>query len=223
MTRIKAVIFDMDGVLIDSEPLWQQAGIHYFNQLGLPVSAEDMRQMVGVPSKEVIRKLYQQYGAADLSVEQATEQYCRSAIDLILDKQPLMDGVKPLLVRLRQHNLKIAVASASPRELLESITQKCGIRDYFSAIASATELPYNKPHPAVYLHAAQQLGVEPHFAVGIEDSVVGMTAVKAASMCCIAVPSAHEEDDPRWALADYKLSSLNQIDDRLLTGLIQHR
>ncbi|MDH3000709.1 phosphatase [Chelonobacter oris] len=220
---ISAVIFDMDGVLIDSEPLWQHAAIEYFNRLGLSVTAADMQQMTGVPADDVVRHLYRRYGAAPLSVEEATEQYHQAATALILQRQPLFPGVKPLLARLAQRNVKMAIASASPLYLLESITQKCGIRHYFSAIASATELHYNKPHPAVYLHAADLLGVEPHFAVGIEDSVTGMTAVKAASMCCIVLPSAAEEHDPRWALADYKYRSLEDIDEAFLDRLIQHR
>ncbi|SMB87090.1 sugar-phosphatase [Pasteurella testudinis DSM 23072] len=216
---ISAVIFDMDGILIDSEPLWQQAGVDYFNQIGLPVSMADMQPMTGVPSDEVVRRFYRQYGAAALSVETATEQYHHTATELILQRKPLFDGVKPLLARLAQRNIKMAVASASPHALLQQITEKCGIRHYFSALVSAADMPYSKPNPAVYLCAAQQLGVEPHFALGIEDSVTGMTAVKAAAMRCIVIPSVAEKDDPRWALADYKLDSLDHIDDHFLNRL----
>lgn len=220
---ISAVIFDMDGVLIDSEPLWREAGVRYFNQIGLAVTPQDMEQMTGVPSDEVVRRFYRQYGTTKLTIEQATEQYHQTATALILQEKPLFDSVKPLLERLHQRNIKMAVASASPRVLLENITQKCGIQHYFSAIASATEQPYSKPHPAVYLAAAEQLQVDPHRTIGIEDSVVGMTAVKAAAMRCIVVPSLSERNDPRWVLADYKFNSLDQIDDKLLDGLTQYR
>lgn len=220
---ISAVIFDMDGVLIDSEPLWEQAGVTYFNQLGLPVSHADMQQMTGVPSDEVVRHFYRQYGAAQLSVATATEQYHQAATALILQQKPLFPTVKPLLARLAQRRIKMAIASASPQALLEQICEKCGIRDYFLAIVSAADLPRSKPHPEVYLRAAEQLAIDPIEALGIEDSITGMTAVKAAAMPCVVVPSAAERADPRWVLADYQFHSLDELDDAFLNQLTQHR
>ncbi|MDU8924838.1 hexitol phosphatase HxpB [Pasteurellaceae bacterium LIM206] len=218
---IKAVIFDMDGVLIDSEPLWKQAGIDIFNQAGIPVTYEDMLALTGVSSVGIVEALYKKYqvNPIPMSVNDMAKQLDDHAISLILEKKPLIAGVKKTLENLTALGYKMAVASASPRKLLEEITRLCGIAHYFSYLSSATELSHNKPHPEVYLHAAEMLGVKPNECIGIEDSVIGMIAVKAASMKCIVIPGILDSNDPRWTLADIKLNSLLEINETLLNQL----
>lgn len=214
----KAFIFDMDGLLINSEPLWRQAGLDVLPQYGLPVTLQDFIGWTGTPVPTLVEKAVQRY---EVAVNQAvvSDHFTNTAIDLILQEKPLMPGVKETLALLKQHGIKMAIASASPRKLLENIVTSCGIADYFSVISSAAELSYNKPHPEVYLHAAKQLGVSPMEAVGLEDSRVGMISVKAANMTAIVIPS--EEDRPQayWALADYQLTSLLDINEAFLARL----
>ncbi|SYL73536.1 2-deoxyglucose-6-phosphate hydrolase YniC [Klebsiella pneumoniae] len=111
----------------------------------------------------------------------------------------------------QSQGLKIALASASPLYMLESVLEMFNIRHYFDAVVSAGDLPYSKPHPQVYLNAAEALGVPPVQCVALEDSVNGMIACKAARMRSIVVPSAEMAADPRWSLADYRLSSLSEL------------
>lgn len=214
----KAFIFDMDGLLINSEPLWRQAGLEVLPQYGLPVTMQDFVGWTGTPVPTLVEKAVRRYGV-EVDVVDVSEHFIHRAIDLILKTKPLMPGVKETLALLKQHNIKMGIASASPRKLLENIVTSCGIADYFSVISSAAELHYNKPHPEVYLHALRQLGVSPMDAVGLEDSRVGMISVKAANMTAIVIPS--EEDRPQayWALADYQLTSLLEINEDFLARL----
>ncbi|MFZ7171507.1 hexitol phosphatase HxpB [Avibacterium volantium] len=209
--KFQAVIFDMDGVLIDSEPFWKQAGVEVFGQIGIPVSLQEMQELTGMPALGIVKTVYQRYQKTPVPVEEMVKRMNDCAISMILENKPLMPNVPETLEKLTALGCKLAVASASPRYLLEQITERCGIAPYFQYLSSATELDYNKPHPQVYLHAAQQLGAEPQACLGIEDSVLGMTAVKAASMRCAVIPAPVERTDPRWALADYQLEQLAQI------------
>ncbi|MGF7454018.1 hexitol phosphatase HxpB [Pasteurella bettyae] len=216
---IKAIIFDMDGVLIDSEPLWKQAGIETFNTYGIPVTWKDMMALTGIPAKGVATLLYEKYHLSPLPIDEMADKFNQHAINLILEKKPLISGVKETLEKLTALGYKMAIASASPRSLLEGITKSCGIDQYFTYLSSATELSYNKPHPEVWLNAAKVLGVDCYECIGIEDSIIGMISVKAASMKCIVVPGIIGPNDPRWSLADKKLSSLLEINQQIIKQL----
>ncbi|WP_373099905.1 MULTISPECIES: hexitol phosphatase HxpB [Pasteurellaceae] len=219
---VKAIIFDMDGVLIDSEPLWKQAGVEIFNAFDLPVTWADMVALTGLPSRAIVEKIYQKYHNAPVPADEMASRLNTHAIDMILKQKPLMPGVTETLEKLTALGYRLAVASASPRKLLEEITRRCDIAQYFAYLSSATELDYNKPHPQVYLHAAEQLQTAPGDCLGIEDSVIGMTAVKAASMKCVVIPDNATKTDPRWSLADAKLTSLRDINQALLEKLAAH-
>lgn len=216
---IKAVIFDMDGLLIDSEPLWKQAGIDCFNAVGIPVTLEDMLALTGIPAPEIAKAIFQKYNQFPMPTEEMGKKINEYAINLILEQKPLMKGVKETLEKLTALGYKLAIASASPRFLLENITKSCGIFDYFSFISSAAELEYSKPHPMVYLNAAKNLGIEPNECIGVEDSVVGMTAVKAASMKCVVIPDPEFKYNPRFSLADVQLDSLFELNEDVINRL----
>lgn len=214
----KAFIFDMDGLLINSEPLWQQAGVDVLNAQGVPVTLRDMGDWTGAPTKVIVHSACLRY-QANIDEARTADLLLETAVQRIIAAKPLMPGVKEILALLKSHNIKMAIASASPPELLESIVESCGIADYFSYISSAHGLPYSKPHPLVYLNALEKLGVTPQEAVGLEDSRVGMIAIKAASMDAIVIPSEEARNAPYWTLADYRLNSLLEIDEAFLAKM----
>ena len=208
----------MDGVLIDSEPLWQQTELDLLHGYGIPITEQELARTRGMPSVPVLRyasELYQK----PLDIEKVAQELLDLAISNILKAKPLMQGVTETLELLARHDIKIAIASASPRYMLDNIVQSCGIADYFSYIASGAELAYSKPHPAVYLQAAKGLGIEPAECVGIEDSKPGMISVKAASMSCIVIPNELDFHENYWALADFKLAKMNEINLQFLARL----
>lgn len=208
---IKAVIFDMDGTLIDSQPIWYQVSMNFFQQNGFPVTMEDMVKLTGSPVGRLVDYVVQTYGEKGKKRSQLTSELMDNAVAEILAAKPLMPNVEPTLAFLQQHDIKMAVASASPRYMLQGIVESCGIAKYFDYLASAEELDYNKPHPQVYLHAAQKLGVDKENCLAVEDSVLGMIAGKAASMKTVVIPAAMEWDDVRWSLADIKLENIQDL------------
>lgn len=208
---IKAVIFDMDGTLIDSQPIWYQVSTDFFQKNGFPVTMDDMIKLTGSPVAKLVDYVLQAYGQKDKERAQLITGLMDYAVSEILAAKPLLPNVKEVLAQLKQQGIKMAVASASPRNMLQGIVDSCGIAEYFDYLASAEELDYNKPHPAVYLHAAQQLGVNPTECFAVEDSVLGMISGKAASMKTVVIPAQAELDDPRWALADFKLTNIAEL------------
>lgn len=147
----------------------------------------------------------------ETSLEEAEQKIVRRVIELIEEQRPLLPGVKHALQLCQDHNLKIGLASASPKHILEKVLTMFNIRDYFSAVVSATPLPYSKPHPEVYLQAAKLLAIESTHCVAFEDSFHGMIAVKAARIRSIVVPPKDHFTDPRWTLADVKLNTLAEL------------
>lgn len=214
----KAFIFDMDGLLINSEPLWQQAGINILNQYGLTITHSDMALWTGLPTSTIVANACAKYHRT-LDHTKAATDILNHAVELICDAKPLMPNVKETLTLLKEQGYRMAIASASPRRLLDHIVESCQIDDYFEYISSAHELPHSKPHPMVYLQACEQLGLRPEECVGVEDSKVGMTAVKAASMTAIVIPAAEHFTNAYWSLAEFKLASLAEITPEFLQKL----
>lgn len=208
---IKAVIFDMDGTLINSQPIWYQVSTDFFQKNGFPVTMDDMIKLTGSPVAKLVDYVLQTHGQKDKERAQLVTELMDYAVSEILAAKPLMPNVKEVLAQLKQQGIKMAVASASPRNMLQGIVDSCGIAEYFDYLASAEELDYNKPHPAVYLHAAQQLSINPTECFAVEDSVLGMISGKAATMKTVVIPAQAEWDDPRWTLADFKLTNIAEL------------
>lgn len=216
---IEAAIFDMDGLLIDSEPFWKQAEHEIFAELGVDLSlASSMPDMIGLRINEVIDMWYTASPWQGVSKEEAKQRMVARVVGLIEETKPLLPGVEHALSLCQSMGLKMALASASPLFMLERVLELFNIRHYFSALISADQLPHSKPHPEVYLLASQALNVDPVFCVSLEDSRNGMIACKAARMRSIVVPSAEQYNDKQWGLADVKLSSLNELTREDLLG-----
>ncbi|MEQ1961682.1 hexitol phosphatase HxpB [Xenorhabdus khoisanae] len=207
---MKAVIFDMDGVLINSEPLWKKSGMLILNHYGVPITYDEMMSMVGIPVSCMIDRACQLYNKNDLDKSKIEKDLFNRGVELILTEKLLMDGVIECLDLLVSKNIKIGIASASPLSFLLKIVEQCGIANYFDHISSAEDMPYNKPHPMVYLNAAEKLNVSSKECIGIEDSKTGMIAVKAASMKCVVMPSYNEYNHTYWDAADWKIKSLQE-------------
>src|SRR5476651_453224 len=209
---VTAAIFDMDGLLIDSEPLWTQAELDVFGSLGLDLSQRHLLpDTLGLRIDQVVRMWYQAMPWQGPSQAEVTQQVIARAIELVEQTRPLLPGVTHALDLCRDQGLKIGLASASPLHMLDTVLEMFNLTAYFQVRASAENLPYSKPHPEVSLQAACHLQVDPLNCVTLEDSFNGIIATKAARMRSVVVPAHEFSDDPRWALADVKLSSLEQL------------
>ncbi len=215
----RAALFDMDGLLIDSEPLWEQAEVEVIAALGVDTSVRDtMPDLLGLRIDLVVDLWYQYAPWKTPSRDEVVKRIINRAIELVDERRPLLPGVEQALQLCREQGFRIGLASASPLFMLQHVLQTFGLTDYFDTLASAESLPFSKPHPQVYLNAAHALDISPLRCVTLEDSINGMIATKAARMRSIVVPSAEHIRDPRWVLADKKLNSLEALTLEDLTG-----
>jgi sugar-phosphatase len=214
-----AAIFDMDGLLIDSEPLWDRAELEVISSLGVDITRRgELPDTLGLRIDMVVDLWYAQQPWSGPSRQQVTAQIIERAIALVEAERPLLPGVREALALCKANSLRVGLASASPLHMLEKVLAMFDLRDSFDALASAESLPYSKPHPQVYLDCAAKLGVDPLACVALEDSVNGMIASKAARMRSIVVPDEEHRADPRYVLANVKLDSLQQLTAAHLLG-----
>src|SRR3989344_6528662 len=206
---IKAVIFDMDGLLIDSEPIWQEAEAAIFGKVGITLTAVQMRQTMGLKVNEVVDFWYAQKPWSDVPRAQMTHDIIDMVITLIKERGKAMRGVHQAIDVCRRAGLPLAIASSSFTPVIDAVLEKVGIRSEFSVIHSAENEPYGKPHPAVFITTSQKLGVAPQFCLVFEDSPNGVLAAKAARMKGIAVPDEQVKGAKRFAIADIMLDSLD--------------
>ncbi|MCT4704099.1 hexitol phosphatase HxpB [Enterobacteriaceae bacterium H20N1] len=207
--QVLAAIFDMDGLLIDSEPLWDEAELEVMASLGVDITRRnELPDTLGLRIDLVVELWFAQQPWNGPTREEVTQRIITRAIGLVEERRPLLPGVREAIAQCKAQGLKVGLASASPLHMLERVLEMFDLREQFDAIASAEHLPYSKPHPQVYLDAAAKLGVDPMTCVTLEDSVNGMIATKAARMRSIVVPAEENRGDPRWCLADVQLESL---------------
>ncbi|APZ06282.1 hexitol phosphatase HxpB [Kosakonia cowanii] len=214
-----AAIFDMDGLLIDSEPLWDRAELEVISSLGVDITRRgELPDTLGLRIDMVVDLWYAQQPWSGPSRQEVTARIIERAIALVEAERPLLPGVREALALCKANGLRVGLASASPLHMLEKVLAMFDLRDSFDALASAESLPYSKPHPQVYLDCAAKLGVDPLACVALEDSVNGMIASKAARMRSIVVPDEEHRADPRYVLANVKLDSLQQLTAAHLLG-----
>jgi beta-phosphoglucomutase len=213
--RIRAVIFDMDGVLADSEPLINAAAIAMFREKGLAVQPEDFLPFVGAGEDRYIGGVAEKYHFP-LDVPQAKKRTYEIYLDLVPTQLKAFPGVQYLVQTCRQADLRVAVASGTDRIKVRASLQKIGLpEEAWDTVVSGEQVKHNKPAPDIFLSTAQKLGVTPSVCVVLEDSVNGVRAAKAAGMRCVAVAQTfsvdrlQEADVVRDRVADVKLADLD--------------
>ncbi len=207
---VAAVVFDLDGVLVDSEPVWDAAKHEVTEQAGGRWRETAGTEMLGMSGPE-----WAAFMRAELSIPLPPEEIWQRVVDGVLRR---LDAHVPLLPGARQAveaaaaRWPIAVASSADRPVIETVLEAAGIASLFAATVSSAEAGRGKPAPDVYLMAARRLGVPAQDAVAIEDAGNGMRSAAAAGMALIAIPNANTPVDPdALALADLVLDSIEQL------------
>lgn len=208
---VNAVIFDMDGLLLDSEDFWQHSEFTQFSALGVPLTLADTKKTVGWRCDYVVRYWYEQAPWQGPTQGEVADAIIDGVIAQIKSKGRLLPGAQHAIELCKQLGLPVALATSSNHRMMRETLRHFGLLSLFDATCSAEFLPYAKPHPQVYLNAAESLGIAPTNCLALEDSVTGVIAAKAARMTCIAVPEHANFNDPRYAIADYKLASLTEL------------
>jgi sugar-phosphatase len=215
---ITTVIFDMDGLLLDTEPLWGISMQRVATKHGIAITPERFKETTGLRIYEVTEHWARHYPWEGSAPELVAEEILDDIIALSKEQGGIMRGVLPLLDLLDKHSMKIGLATSSPTRMVEALIEHFGVAGRFHCVTSADVVEMGKPHPAVFLHCAKSLGSQPHECLVLEDSVNGAIAGKAARMKVIAVPDELHWDDPRFSIADMKLQSLEDLDEGVLLG-----
>lgn len=208
----QAVIFDMDGVLIDSEPLWHQAEQQILGGLGIDFNKPPLLQSTGLTTATVIDHWYQHQPWPELSPQQVHQQIIDFVANGVASNGTPKTGLLALLAENARRQLKMAVATNSPKVLLDTTLARLEIEPYFQARCHVELVRHGKPAPDIYLLAASKLGVAPEHCLVFEDSFAGVTAAKAAGMTVVAIPAEHEWQHSKFAIADYKIRCFTEFD-----------
>jgi HAD superfamily hydrolase (TIGR01509 family) len=208
---VDTVIFDMDGLLINSEPLWGEAMEEVFAAIGVTMTPELALRTTGLRTNEVVDYWQRYFGWEGYSNETVTNDILDSVIHKIVASATLQPGAEAVLEAFRSRGIRMGLASSSPVRVIETALNHFRLTPYFAAVHSAEHEVYGKPHPAVYISCAEKLGATPIHCLAFEDSINGMVAAKAARMKAVVVPEAHNRTNPKYALADLNLHSLEDF------------
>jgi len=205
---IKAVIFDMDGLLINSEEFWQESESKVFNALGVSTNKDMFVQFMGKRIDEVVDLMWIKQQWKSSSKIEVVNSIVENVIQRVTEKGIALPGVIDTLDAVRKNNYKIALASSSKMKIINAVLDKLMIRDYFEVIHSAEFENFGKPHPQIFITTAKMLSVKPSECLVFEDSLNGVIAALAANMKCIAVPERNATNRSKFIIADKVLDSL---------------
>ena len=207
---IKAVILDVDGVIVDTEKVNAVASIQMFKELyNIEVRPEDFVPFVGTGSVRYVQGVAEKYGI-DIDVKEATKRREKNFVKN-LNKLRLFPGVGNLIQRVKQNGLKIAIATSADRSKFQASSREVGLREeQFDVIVTGSEVKHTKPHPEIYLTTAKKLGLKSSNCLVIEDSVTGVEAAKKAGAFSVAVTNSFSKKD--LARADLIIGSLEELD-----------
>lgn len=200
---MKAVIFDMDGVIIDSEPFWQRAEFEIFSSLGVALEEEFTNLTKTMTTVEVTKFWYEKFPWQNKTLEEVEEMVITRVMELIEQVGGEIKGIESFIKKLKSNGFKIGLATNSPYKIIPVVLKKAGIAQYFDIIFSAEFVELGKPDPAIYLMTSKKLGINPENCIVIEDSYSGMLAAKKAGMKVVAFTNGNQ--NANISLADYKM------------------
>jgi HAD superfamily hydrolase (TIGR01509 family) len=211
---IEAVVFDMDGVIVDSEQVWDDVREQYTLEVGGTYTESATRDMMGMSSLEWSRYLRDALGVPG-TPEEINAEVVRRMLERYGVAPPLIPGAVDAVRRCAER-WPLAIASSSNPELIDVVLEVAGVRALFRVVVSSQVVPRGKPAPDVYLEAAQRLGVAPERCAAVEDSHNGIRSAKAAGMRVIVVPNTHfPPDEEALALADVVVRSMPEVPDAI--------
>ncbi|HYO43768.1 MAG TPA: HAD family phosphatase [Candidatus Limnocylindrales bacterium] len=217
--RFEAVLFDMDGVLVDSEPWWNEVRVAFAERLGLSWTHDDQAACMGGNSLEWARIMQARLGLDAVPVEAIRDAVVDGVVERYRANPAPIIGDAPAQVRRIAAAWPVAIASSSHRAIIDAAMEALGLHDVLGVVVSSDEVPLGKPEPDVYRLAASRLGIAPDRCLVVEDSVNGVRAGKAAGMSVVLVPNASVPPGGNAReLADAIVGSLADLDPDHLLG-----
>jgi HAD superfamily hydrolase (TIGR01509 family) len=214
---INTVIFDMDGVIVDTEPVHHYAYNEHFRQLNIDVSPEMYASFTGNSTKNIFERLRVQFNLVDdiATLVETKRNLFNDAFDSKEDLY-LLDGVEDLIKDLHSNGMQLVLASSSATVTIDRVFNRFGLYKYFTHIVSGEDFPKSKPHPAIFLKAAELSQTPVENCIVIEDSTNGIMAAKAAGIYCVGYDSFHSKMQD-YSLADMVISDFKELSyDKIL-------
>ncbi|MCZ8145058.1 HAD family hydrolase [Flavobacterium sp.] len=208
---LKTVIFDMDGVIVDTEPVHHFAYHQLFNQLGITVSPDMYASFTGNSTKNIFQKLKAQF-----ELSQSVEELVQAKRDLFndafdhKDDLTLLDGVERLIKELKANDIQLILASSSAKVTIQRVFNRFQLFPYFTHIVSGEDFPQSKPHPAIFLEAVRLSQHQAQECMVIEDSTNGIAAAKGAGVFCIGYDSFHSKNQD-YSRADWVVKHFDEL------------
>lgn len=215
MGNVQAVIFDMDGVISDTQKFHETVEIALLRKHGINVTHEEIESYTGVSDKEFFEDLFRKHNVYLDGVDAVIREKWDMMLELARTGVEPIPGALELINELKNHDLKLGVASASPPEFIKLVLSELGIENLFDAITSSHEVERGKPEPDVFFLTAERLGVSPENCVVIEDGINGMIAAKKAGMKCVALVKDKTKNYP----ADLIVEDLRIVSFEMLSSL----
>jgi sugar-phosphatase len=218
--KTTTAIFDMDGLLIDSEPLWYEAALESLAKFDIHIGPTEYYASTGLRTKEFLEYWLGKFNIDLMHLQETEADITSRVIGKVFEKGTTMKGVELAIESVKKSNLKIGLASSSPLSLIHAVLEKTGLQNEFTVVCSAEHLPFGKPHPQVFINCALALNSHPVECLCFEDSFNGLIAAKAARMKCVVVPHPDQFNETKWNLADLKLTSLDSMSNETLLNLL---
>lgn len=208
---LKAVLFDMDGVIVNTEPLHHKAYYQLFNDVNIDVSAELYASFTGQSTLEICRRLCAEFNLplAPETLTSIKRDHFRTLFESATELT-LLDGVLDIIKEYHNNGLTLVLASSASMENINNIFERFDLDQYFVAKLSGADLEASKPHPEIFEKAAMASGYEPHQCLVIEDSTNGIKAAKDADIFCVGYDSLHSHDQD-YSLADVVVSDFSEL------------
>ncbi len=211
--------FDMDGLLIDSEPFWRSVQVEVFARHGLQLIETDCIATTGLHIDEVCRYWYARHPWPGATPEQVSAEIVDGMIEAISTRGEPMKGALQAVKAAYSTKKPIALVTSSPARLAWATLDRMGLRDAFDRVESGDNLQLGKPHPELYLRATSALHCPADHALTFEDSLNGILAAKSGRLMCVAVPSEEDRHNPKFAIADLQIHDLTEIDEAWFAAL----
>jgi mannitol-1-/sugar-/sorbitol-6-/2-deoxyglucose-6-phosphatase len=218
---IEAVILDMDGLLIDSEPYWQASERLIMKEYGIELSPEMHSATLGLRCDEQTQYWYKRYPWPNPDFAKIDRQYEEMMLDFFNNEASLMDGAEYIINFFSEQKMPLALASSSSMVLINAFIERFNLKKYFTLVRSAENEKYGKPHPAVYLSTAKMLNKSPMSCLAFEDSLNGLLAAKAAQMKAVIVPDPRTSRREKFDIADMQLNNLKEFGSKELQILMK--
>jgi HAD superfamily hydrolase (TIGR01509 family) len=213
----RAAIFDMDGVLINSEPLWWRAGVETLRTVGVHLTENHFGETAGLRTDAALTHWYERYPWVGKNLDQIEREIQDRVLKLIDEQAQPLPGVQALVRLLTEQRVPIGLCSSSPYAVIDAVLDKIGIKQHFQVVYSAMDEPLGKPHPGAYLSCASRLCVPAHRCIVFEDSLAGAVSAKAAQMKVIAVLQGVRTTV--FDFCDFRLDTLSDFTPDLLHHL----